>query len=95
MLMVRLGLARSILRREAASHPPGSLAKEVMGKSTFAQSGVNGEPSQRMEPAASDGSDEYKERMVYSPEPPPKSTFWVAGYWQRTLFGQDSTHTPF
>ena len=47
-----------------------------MGKLTFVQSGVNGEPSQRMEPAASDGSDEYKEHILYSRQPQSKSTFW-------------------
>ena len=47
-----------------------------MEKVTFAQSGVNGEPSPRMEPAASDGSDEYKEHILYSRQPQPKSTFW-------------------
>ena len=52
---------------------------QVLGKRveklTFAQSGVNGEPSPRMEPAASDGSDEYKEGLLYSRQPPPESTF--------------------
>ena len=52
---------------------------KVVGKLTFAQSGVNGEPSPRTEPAASDGSDEYKEAILYSRQPPPKSTFLGAG----------------
>ena len=72
-----------LFRTKAVESPPVSPPEPdflalgtAVEKSTFAQSGVNGEPSQRMEPAASDGSDEYKERMVYSPEPPPKSTFW-------------------